>query len=404
MKSVAVIITRMVSGGASTVVRQIISAGRDKYKFTLFTGNEDIDSDLIKAMQNLCNIRIIDSLVRNISPYRDFSAYKELCRELSGGGFDIVHTHTSKAGFIGRMAAGRSGVPAIIHSTHGTIYDDGSNIDGVPHFSLGLTMLKAAERYVGKKYTMRLTVLSEREKRICIENRLAASEKIVVIPNGIESRLYHFSEKYRLDSAKKIRMKKDDFTIVSVGRLSSEKGHHVLIDAFSALKKKYCNKKLRLILVGDGPEKKALLAHIEEAGLNVADMAAEQDENVYFNDTADVLFTGYRADIRPYLAVSDLFVLPSYYEGFGIALIEAMAAGIPVVASETGGVPEILSGGDYGVLFPPGCVNSLVSEISYLLEDSARRNSLSQCGRERAKEFTLEKMLNAYYNLYNLCF
>ncbi|NOY74350.1 MAG: glycosyltransferase family 4 protein, partial [Kiritimatiellaeota bacterium] len=348
----------------------------------------------LSDLEELCEIRWISDMRRAVSPIRDFRAYRALRREIRGLELDIVHTHTSKAGVLGRFAAHAEGVPGIIHSTHGSIYEAGSGIEGVPDDTgFFKRSLLWSERAAGKRADF-LTVLSERERRSAASLSLAPESRIKVVPNGIDVAGFAVDASSRMEARKKMGLD-NEFVVVSVGRLSSEKGHLVLLDAFAKFAAT-AGRGVRLVIVGDGPEMERLkrlaaeLAHVD------CDISADEFGNVFF--------AGYSRDIRGFLASADLFVLPSLYEGFGIVLLEAMAAGVPVVASKTGGVPEIVADGVNGLLVEPGDPDALSEAMERLVGDDALGRELSDNAKREVEDYSIDKMLDGYFDLYDICF
>lgn len=167
-----------------------------------------------------------------------------------------------------------------------------------------------------------------------------------------------------------------------VGRLSEEKGHADLLRAFYVLNKKYGN--LRLLIVGDGPLRKDL-------ELLSKKLRIEKKVN----------FTGFQKDVYKYLDMMDIFVLPSRTEGLGTSILEAMISGLPVVASRVGGIPEIVDDGINGILIEYGRVDQLVTALSVLIEDQAKRREYGGKGKEKVlKRHSPEKFIEDHYNLY----
>ena len=405
MKNIALIITRMISGGASTVARQIIEGAalreKGKYKFTLFTGIEDLNENLIDELSEYCTIIKIPYLIRNISPLKDYKAYRHLICELRKGDFDVVHTHTSKAGFIGRLAAAKVKIPIIIHSPHGTIYHSNSNIEGVPKCSFGQKMLQMAERFAGRKTTY-LTTLSQNEKEICIKLGLSEGKNTVVVPNGINCKHFNLSEEEKRNVRKEVGISDDTAVLLSVGRLSPEKGHAILIDAFAEALQRTAdfknNASIKLILLGDGTERSALIQQCEKLCLQTVTSI----ENTIFNAVEPVVvFPGHCCDIRRYLAVADAVIIPSLYEGFGIAVIEAMAASLPVIASDVGGIPEIITDNQDGILVESGNSEKLADKITELLSDQGKMRNIAKAAQLRSDDFSEENMLDNYFKLYD---
>ena len=405
MKNIALIITRMISGGASTVARQIIEGAalreKGKYKFTLFTGIEDLNENLIDELSEYCTIIKIPYLIRNISPLKDYKAYRSLICELRKEDFDVVHTHTSKAGFIGRLAAAKAQIPIIIHSPHGTIYHSNSNIEGVPESSFGQKILQTAERFAGGKTTY-LTTLSQNEKEICVKLGLSEDENTVIVPNGINCKHFALSDVEKRNARNELEILDDAAVLLSVGRLSPEKGHVILIDAFAEAVQKTadCEKisSMKLILLGDGTERDALVQQCKKLGLQTD---ASIENEIFKTVEPVVLFAGHCCDIRRYLAVADAVIIPSLYEGFGIAVIEAMAASLPVIASDVGGIPEIITDNQNGILVEAGNSEKLAESITELLTDPKKMRNLAKAALLRSYDFSEENMLDNYFKLYD---
>jgi glycosyltransferase involved in cell wall biosynthesis len=399
MKRIAEVITRMVAGGAALNVRALIEGGQGRYDFTLFTGPEDLPEPELVNLRQLCPVVMIPEMGRSIRPRDDWHAYRHLGGEFRKGSFDVVHTHTSKAGFLGRMAAAKASVPTVIHSPAGTIYAAGSQIPGVPSGGLKLAMLRLAEQVAGRCTTW-LTTLSQDERDICIRLGLSRADNTVVIPNGIDLAAFRPLEGDRVDVRREFGIDGEALLVLSVGRLSKEKGHDVLIEAFAQVADRL--PRARLMMVGDGPERKALeeksrCPSLESLSGRWGRGGLGQPGTA---NSARVLFPGHRDDVARLLAAADLFVLPSRYEGFGLAVLEALAAGVPVIASRVGGVPEIIRDGIDGRLVPGGDAGALAEAIAGLFADAAARDRLGQAGQRRAQAFSREKMLAMYYQLY----
>jgi glycosyltransferase involved in cell wall biosynthesis len=386
MKRIALVITRFIPGGASEVVKQIIAGLHSSFRFILITGAEDFSAKELEEVSGYCEFFPVPDMVRKIDPLKDFKAYKELYRIFKKIKPDIVHTHTSKAGVIGRFAAKRAGTPFIIHSPHGCIYLPDSHISGLPEFSAGLKILQYAEKMAGAN-TQALTVLSRSEKEINVRLGLFPPEKIKIIPNGIDCR--KFQDKSSFDYSDMLfspEYLENKIVISAVGRLSSEKGQYILLEAVEMVLAKHSAKDLCVLLIGDGPDRKKL----EEYADKISDS---------FN--VEIAFPGYTKKVKEYLSLTDIFVMPSFYEGFGLALVEAMAAGLPVIASSSGGVPEIIDDGINGLLFPPGNAVALSEKLETLIENGNLKKTIAENAVRRAEMFDIKKMIEMYRKLYS---
>lgn len=204
--------------------------------------------------------------------------------------------------------------------------------------------------------------------------------RIKILVNAIENRA-RIPQTEILHLKHGLGLRPTDRIITSVGRLSAEKGHATLIAAYRVLRKKLGSQDLRLVLVGDGGEVNSLKAAAQDLG-------------------ESVVFTGHVDDPWPYYCLSDVFVLPSYSEGSPLALFEAMSAGLPIVASAVGGIPETLSEGTSALLVPAGAVGELACALDRVLCDSDLAGRLGQGAREVAQLFTPERYIRDRISIY----
>lgn len=199
-------------------------------------------------------------------------------------------------------------------------------------------------------------------------DRGVTRKKISVIANAVEQ--HESPTQGELDALRmSLGMEQRDRIILSVGRLSGEKGHSELIEAFRALAKS--NNNLRLLLVGDGGEAVRLKAEARDLGDRV-------------------VFAGHRKDAWPFYHLAEIFVLPSHTEGSPLVLFEAMAAGLPIVATAVGGIPETVEDGISAVLIPPETIPALQSALADLLANPVKERSLSSAAIEQVKKFSPE--------------
>lgn len=377
--SICFIITRLIAGGAQKILFDLISnLDRQQFDIHLIAGTETgKEGSLWEAFNDLLSKEKIFKchfLKRSVSPANDMRAYfyiKKIIRSINP---QIVHTHTSKAGVIGRLAAQHLHIPTLIHSTHGLIYSVDANIPGISG-SLPLTFFKAVEKYLGRK-THHLITLSEQETGDAIKLQLAPPANILSIPNGIP--LKHFSDIQRDITSWKV----PHIRLGIAGRLNSEKGHDLLLKCFKKVLEKRPNVTLKI--AGSGPLQNELEATAQQ--LNIQDQ---------------VVFCGYQNDIASFLAGIDIFVLSSHYEGFGLVLVEAMAAGLPIVATDVGGVREVIQDGKNGIIIPPGREDEMTMGIEYFLQNPELAYQFGQAGREHAmKNFSILNMVKKHIQLY----
>lgn len=379
-KKVCIFITRMISGGAQKVVASLLQElDSQKFQITLAIGRTpENEPNLLSELPNSARLFKFDCVVREINPLKDMSALLKLFFFFRKEKFDILHLHTSKAGVLGAIAGRLAGIKKIFYTPHGHIFHKKAAIPGVSDLSPAKMKLLKILRKLAYRCCDRLVALSDEDKKEQVCLGLAPHGKFCVIMNGIDVKSFEKPEE-RVDCGIDIKASK---TIGSVGRLSKEKGHDILINSFPAVLSEYPD--TALLVVGDGQEKNNLMEQTEKLNL----------ENKIF-------FAGNAENVKNFLWNMDIFVLPSRYESQGIAAMEAMAAGLPVVASNVGGIPGILDNNVEGLFADPENPDSFSRAILKLLKNSDLRKEMGQNARLRAQnDFSMKKMISSYEKLY----
>ncbi len=372
------IITRLVVGGAQeNTLWTVRLLDKDRYETLLATGPSDdepegsLDAEAVAARIPIFKIK---ELVRNPNPVKDIIATWKLFRLMKETKFDIIHTHCSKAGILGRIAAKLSGAPIIVHTPHGHVF--------YGYFS---TMISWAfvvtERIVGA-FTDKIITLTERGKEEHIHYRIGGPEKFVAIPSGIDLRDYQVCAADTAQKRRELRLSGDDLLVGTIARLSDIKGHRYLLEAVPAIRAKV--PKAKFLLVGDGPLKNELVRMCYD--LDIID---------------SVLFLGIRKDIPALVSVMDLFVLPSLNEGMGKVFLQVQAMGKAVIAADVGGVREIVRDGENGLLVPPKDAGAIAAACIELLTDGEKRREMGEKGKAQVDgRFSVETMVEKIETLY----
>ena len=290
------------------------------------------------------------------------------------GRYDIAHTHTSKAGLLGRVAAVMAGVPVVVHTPHGHVFHG--------YFGRAQTAVYRCLERAAARHTDRIITLTERGAREHVEAGIGPPELFVPIHSGVDIDAYAAAGRGRDEVRAGLGISADAPVVISVGRLAPIKGHAVLVRAFADVVSAHPD--AVLLIAGDGPERPALESLAAEMGLG-----------------GSVRLPGLREDVVDLLHASSVFCLPSLNEGMGRVVVEAMAAGVPVVATSVGGVPELVEDGRTGVLARPGDEASLSSGILRVLADrEAAMARASRAQAEVAPRYSLSAMLDAIDSLY----
>ena len=279
---------------------------------------------------------------------------------------DIIHTHAWGTLCEGVIGAKLARVPIVIHGEHGTIQHNGKNI------------------YIQRLFwnlTNKVLSVSDAHKRKLVNTIGCSSEKIKVISNGVDTE-YFLVVKENDALRLSLGIAVEEVVIGTVGRLVPVKNQEMLIRSFAALKERCSN--VKLILVGDGPLKDKLVQLAVDLGIS-----------------SSIIFLGRRADIPNILNMMDIFVLPSICEGMSNTILEAMSCGLPVIATDVGGNPEIVKRDVTGFLVPTNNKNALADAISFLVENPGRRKEMGFAGKKLVKtEFSLKTMVRNYEKMY----
>ena len=358
---IAYVITRADAvGGASVHVRDLGRAMLDSgHQVMVFTGGVGpVTERLVSSGVSFSPLRY---LRRSIHPVRDLRAVAELAEALREFSPNIISLHTAKAGWIGRIAASKLGLPAV-YTPHG--WPSGSRFS----FSAGLAF-RLAEKVMANRAAA-IVCVCQYEKDLALRQRLAAADRLHVIHNGVH------------DIAPELRAEpgRGPVRIVSVARFETPKDHYTLIRALAMLRAQDWQAEL----VGDGP--------LQTQVRTLADTLSIGDR---------IKFLGYQADPAPVLARAQIFVLSSRSEGFPRSLLEAMRAGLAVVASRVGGVPEAVEDGVSGRLVSPANSAELASALAALIGDPGLRERLATQARQTYENhFSFERTAELTLALY----
>jgi glycosyltransferase involved in cell wall biosynthesis len=329
--------------------------------------------DLIRGQG--MKVRLFKNLVQPLHPIKDLLGLIDLTLFLRKKRYHIVHTHNSKAGFIGRLAAKWAGVPIVVHTVHGFAFHDREP-------AWRQILFRNLER-LASRWCDKMVFISQPLIDWALRDRITRREKMLKIYSGIE--LDHF--KPVPDGEKKALKKEwginEEAPVVGmVSKLWEGKGHTTLIHAFEGLKREI--PEAVLVIVGEGYLRDQLCSLVDRLGLK-----------------GSVLFTGFQMDVRRIVATFDVAVLPSFFEGMGRVLLESMAMGKPVVASSVGGIPDLVHHGKNGLLVTPGSVLELKSGLSTLIRDKALAKEMGKEGRKRiSEEFSAGRMAQSVEKLY----
>jgi glycosyltransferase involved in cell wall biosynthesis len=348
-------------GGAQVHVRDFATALHSiGHEVTVLAGSPGSLSD--KLVRRGVPFEPVPALVRPIAPWKDALAVRQLRSILRRLRPDLVSVHTSKAAWLGRLAAKLSGAP-VLFTAHGWAFTEGRGAASRWIYAL-------AERAAAPLADHIITV-SEYDRRLALAQRIAPPDKITRIHNGIVDRTAN----------KRARPDTSVPCVVMIGRFAAPKDQPGLLRALGQLR----GLKWRLELVGDGPRQAEAIAQADALGISDR-----------------VRFLGERHDVSAILAEADIGALISAWEGFPRSILETMSAGLPVVASDVGGISEAVEEGETGFLVPRSDESNLTERLRLLISSAEVRQRLGAAGRHRyEQQFRFEHMFNQTVSVYH---
>lgn len=370
------VITKLAVGGAQESAL-VTCSGLSFREFDqqLLTGAEvDEEGDLFaEAGAAGVEVVVVPPLVRAIDPWRDLAAVVWLVRHFRERRPHVVHTHSSKAGILGRLAAVVAGVPVVVHSVHGWSFHD--------HMSNPSLWLVSLVERVAAELTDVLVIEARTDLRKGLDRGIGHEGKYRLIRNGIDLERFLDDVIDRSQARRSLGLPDDVPVVGTVGRLAEQKAPFAMVDAMAELLREH--PEARFVWVGDGP-----LRHETE----------DRARSLGIDDS--FILAGVRRDIPRVLRAFDVFALSSLWEGLPRTVTEAMASEVPVVATQVDGLTDAVTPGENGLLVPPADPGALAESIDAVLASPALAHKLRAGGRKRALEFDRREMLRRIAAVY----
>ena len=368
--NVAHIVTRCIAGAGGVAVRGAVSIDPARYRGTLVTGSGGPLLD--EARAHGVDVVVIPELVSPISPRQDVVALARIIAVLRERHVDVVHTHSAKAGALGRVAARRVGARRVVHTMH-----------GFPFHAFQSPLTRATYVQIERSLSRLTDVYLAIGTGVAVEmirRGLARPEQIRTIGPAVDPPTVVTSAATRARARLLLGIRDDALVVGTVGRMDYQKAPEILIEAVSRL-----TPQAMLVWAGDGPLLDAARQQVAALGL--------QDR---------ILLLGNRADVPTILPAFDVFAMASRYEGLPCVIVEAQQSGIPVVATAVNAVPDVVIPGESGLLVPPGRADLLAGALDHALANPRIAhqwvlNARSQLGARYAPE-TLAAVLEEVYS------
>ena len=374
------VITRLIVGGAQENTLASVTEHRRRGRFDAdlvlgpTTGPEG--SLVSEARAQRVELRLVSSLRREINPVLDLIALSALVRVFRQGKYDVVHTHSSKAGILGRIAARMARVPVVIHTVHGWGFND-------QQWPLVRATYIRLERRCAA-LTDALVTVTPRDAERGLALGIGWPNLYSTIRSGIDLTHFQSPTRPRGTVRAELGLTERDRVVLSVMRLSPQKAPLDLIESAAWLIRKVPG--ARIVIAGDGPLRPAVAARRSALKLD-----------------SHVILTGLRRDVPDLLGAADVLAIASLWEGLPRVIPQAMAAGLPIVATAIDGNTEVVVNGETGILVAPRDPAALASALAALLSDPARASAMGKAGRARVDEFDVHRMVDDIETLYARC-
>ncbi|MBQ3834246.1 MAG: glycosyltransferase family 4 protein [Elusimicrobia bacterium] len=372
MKKVAIIITKLELGGAQKIALSLCkNIDKNKFKTVLICGCGGILDD--EARRDT-QVFFVKDLIRELNPIKDLKAFFTIYKILKREKPDIVHTHSSKAGILGRIAAKLTGTKCIIHAIHGFAFNDYQS-KLKKYFYIFLEKICA-------KISDILIVECEQTKLKGLKYNIGTEKQYKKINLGVDlSEFTNYSQGKKL--RKELSIKDDEILVSTVGPFKPQKNLSDFIKIASCVTKS--NKKIKFAIAGDGDLRKDLEKLIKDLNL----------EN-------SVFLLGWRRDIPNILYSSDIFLMTSLWEGMPVVSINALYCGLPMVVNAVDGQIDLINDGINGYLIKPFDINNAAKKVLLLASDKTLREKISSKAKTTIDEtYSTKHMITQHEELYN---
>ena len=390
MPRVLRILNRLIIGGPSKNAVYLTRYMQPDFDTMLVIGGKEDheqDADFL-AIANNIDPTCISEMKRSISPYNDWAAYNKLKKLIKVFKPDIVHTHAAKSGALGRLAAKHSNVPVIVHTFHGHIFHSYFN-------SLKTNFFIRSERYLAGLSDAIVAISDVQKKELSGDFRIAAPDKFQVIPLGLDldnfiinqdEKRHKFRTEFELDD--------DTVAIGIIGRLVPIKNHSLFLKGLKYVLDN-TSVKVKAFIVGDGESRAAIQQMANSLGIKYT----KQTDLVHPDP---LIFTSWRTDVDTIFAGLDIIALTSLNEGTPVSLIEAQAAGKPIVSTRVGGIADVVLENKTALLSEITDEKTFSENLLLLVNDSSLRRKFSNTGKDYViSKFSYHRLVDDMSGLYH---
>ena len=389
MVKVLRILNRFNVGGPTHNATFLTKYLEPQYKTKLIAGKKldsEATSEYILKKNNI-DYLILENMSRSLSLINDIRSFVEIRKIIREYKPNIVHTHASKSGALGRLAAILSGVPIIVHTFHGHVFHS--------YFGKLKTYLYLLiERFLASKSSAIIAISNLQKDELVNNFKICSSKKMHVIPLGFDLERFQVDRYENRNSFRtEFALEDDCIAIGIVGRLTAIKNQELFLRSVKEVTKN-CKKLLKVFLIGDGEDKEKLKNLCEDLNMPFSKSYSQKEEIL-------VYFTSWRQDMERVYAGLDIVALSSLNEGTPVTLIEAQAANKPIVATDVGGIRDIVIENKTGLLSKSGDLKGLANNLRKLIDDDNLRDQLGRSGYDNViRSFSYKRLVSDVKSLY----
>ncbi len=390
MPRVLRILNRLIIGGPALNATYLTRYMAPDWETMLVIGGKDDheqDADHLTQRLGITPV-VVPEMKRAINISEDRKAYGKLKKLMQDFRPDVVHTHAAKSGALGRLAAHACKVPVIVHTFHGHVFHS--------YFSKAKTrFFLETERYLARRSSGIIAISDIQKAELADTYRICPAEKMTVIPLGLDLDAFGAEkEAKRTSFREQFGFAEDDLVITIVGRIVPVKNHTLFVKMAAQVAAAAPGKKLRFLIVGDGDSRPAMEEAFRQTGVSYNYFPQQKTP-------AQATCISWSKEVDRVFAASDIVVLTSFNEGTPVSMIEAQAAGKPVVCTNVGGVADIIAEGKAGFIVPSEDAEAFSGAVLKLVEDENLRRTMGIAGRESVlQKFSYQRLvgdMDGYY-------
>ena len=390
MPRVLRILNRLIIGGPSKNAIYLSRYMQPDFDTLLVIGGKEDheqDADFLATANNI-DPTCIAEMKRSISPYNDWAAYNKLKKLIKEFKPDIVHTHAAKSGALGRLAAKHSNVPVIVHTFHGHIFHSYFN-------SVKTNFFIRTERYLAGLSDAIVAISDVQKKELTADFRIAAADKFRVIPLGLDLDNFIINQEEKRNKFRtEFGLDDDVLALGIIGRLVPIKNHSLFLKGLKYVLDN-TSVKIKAFIIGDGESRMAIEQMANDLGIKYT----KQTDATHPHP---LIFTSWRTDIDTIFAGLDVIALTSLNEGTPVSLIEAQAAGKPIVSTRVGGIADVVLENKTALLSEITDVKTFSNNLLHLVNDAELRKKFSSAGKDHVvSKFSYHRLVNDMSVLYN---